>query len=281
MVFIKILKMLNKKIVWTVHNNMPHELINEKETKKIMKFMAKNSDRIHILCNETVNTNQYLKEWQSKIVYIPHGDYINCYDGKDINIYDKYNIPLTKKIILFAGQIKKYKNIELLIKAFIESKLEDNNYVLLICGKCNDEVYKEELKKITNDNIFFDFRFIADEEMGSYLNASEIIVAPYNKKSSLNSGTLWMCMSYSKTMALPLIGCVKDVKNYNDFLYTYDYSSEVEHYDALLKCLLKIKSDLNEDNNILKEKGQKAYDYITNNQTWELLKEKWIDLYKF
>ena len=280
-IFIKILKILNKKIVWTVHNNIPHETKNEKEVIKFMKFMAKNSKKIHILSKETLKNN-YLKEYKDKIIYIPHGDYIGNYNAENIDIYKKYNIQKNKKIMLFVGQIRKYKNIELLIKAFKDSKFEENDYVLLICGNCNDESYKEELiKKLSDSNICFDFNFIKDSEMESYLNTAKIIVAPYNKESSLNSGTLWMAMSYSKTMALPLIGCVKDIKNYNEFLYVYDYNNEKEHFNSLLNCLVQMKKDIEKDNNILEQKGKKAFEYIYNNQTWDKLKEKWINLYKF
>ena len=279
--FINILKLLNKKIIWTVHNNFPHEVKSKKDAIKFMKFMAKKSDKIHILCTKTLE-EKYLMEYQNKIVYIPHGDYIGNYEGKDIDIFKKYNISNNKKILLFVGQVRKYKNIELLIKAFKNSELEENEYVLLICGKCSDNLYKEELTKIANNvNIYFDFNFIKDNEIGSYLKKSEAIIVPYNKESSLNSGTLWMCMSYSKTMILPLIGCVKDIKNYKDILYTYDYKNEVEHYSALLECLKRIKQDVNKDKDILNKKGKEAYEFILKNQTWEILREKWIDLYKF
>ena len=280
-IFINILKLLNKKIIWTVHNNFPHEVKSKKDAIKFMKFMAKKSDKIHILCTKTLE-EKYLMEYQNKIVYIPHGDYIGNYEGKDIDIFKKYNISNNKKILLFVGQVRKYKNIELLIKAFKNSELEENEYVLLICGKCSDNLYKEELTKIANNvNIYFDFNFIKDNEIGSYLKKSEAIIVPYNKESYLNSGTLWMCMSYSKTMILPLIGCVKDIKNYKDILYTYDYKNEVEHYSALLECLKRIKQDVNKDKDILNKKGKEAYEFILKNQTWEILREKWIDLYKF
>lgn len=279
-VFIEFLKIKNKKIIWTVHNNVPHEIQRNKTIINFMRFMAKKSDKIHILCNETIN-NEYLQKYKDKIVYIPHGDYINNYEKSNVNIYERYKIGKDKKIMLFIGQVKKYKNIELLIKAFKDSKLEDSKFLLLICGKCNDKAYKEELEKLSNKNILFDFNFIKDEEMEAYLRSSQIVVAPYNKESSLNSGTLWMCMSYSKTMILPLIGCIKDIKNYDDFLYTYDYEDEKLHYDALLKCLLKVKLDINTEPNILDNKGIQAYEYIVKNQTWKIFREKWGNLYKF
>ena len=280
--FINILKVLNKKIVWTVHNNEPHETVNAEETIKFMKFMARKADRIHVLCNATIE-REFLKEYKEKIVYIPSGDYIGNYEESDLNIYERYNIKSDKKIILFIGQIRKYKNIELLINAFINSRLESNGYVLLICGKCNDAVYKKEIMTIGNKNIYFDFDFIKDEEIAAYLKSADILVSPYNKKSALNSGTLWMSMSYKKTMIIPLIGCVKDIKNYKDFLYVYDYKQNEKdsHYNALFNSMINIKKDITKNEDILKEKGEKAYNYIIKNQTWKLWRKEWIELYKF
>ncbi len=278
--FINVLKFLRKKIIRTVHNNIPHETANKELTINFMEFMAKKSDKIHILCKATLE-NDFLTPYNDKIVYIPHGDYIGNYPDSDIDIYNKYHISTDKKIALFIWQVRKYKNIELLIKAFEESKLEDNNFVLLICWPCNDYSYVWYLKKFWNKNIYFDFNFIKDSEMESYLRQSLIVVAPYNKISSLNSWTLWMALSYKKTMILPLIGCVKDIRNYEKFLYIYDYSKEEEHYGNLLQCLQKLKGDLLEDETVLKVKGEAWYQYIINNWSWKVQKENWINLYKF
>lgn len=278
--FIKILKLLNKKIIWTVHNNFPHEVKNKKDTINFMKFMAEKSDKIHVLCKETIN-NEYLEKYKTKIVYVPHGDYIDNYPESNIDIYERYNIDERKKIMLFIGQVRKYKNIELLIKAFCNSNIQEDGFVLLICGNCYDKIYEEELKNLSNENVFFDFNFIKDEEMEAYLRASQIIVAPYNKESSLNSGTLWMAMSYHKTMMLPLIGCVKDIENYNDILYTYDYKDEDEHYNSLLNCFRLLKLDVEKNEMALQEKGIRCYKYINEKQSWKENKEEWINLYKF
>ncbi len=275
-----LLKILNKKIIWTVHNNMPHECKAQKLTINFMNFMAKKADKIHILCKETIN-NEYLQKYKEKVIYIPHGDYIDNYEKADIDIYERYNISKEKKIMLFIGQVRKYKNIELLINAFRNSKIENNNYILLICGNCPDEQYKDEIKKISDSNIYFDFNFIKDEEIESYLEYSKILVAPYNKKSSLNSGTLWMAMSYRKTMMLPVIGCVKDIENYKDILYTYDYKDEDEHYNSLLDCFKRLQDDIENNDSTLNEKGEQCYKYIIEKQSWKANKEKWIDLYKF
>lgn len=278
--FIRILKLLNKKIIWTVHNNFPHEVKNKNGTINFMKFMAEKSDRIHILCKETIN-NEYLEKYKTKIVCVPHGDYIDNYLKSDIDIYERYNIDKSKKIMLFIGQVRKYKNIELLIKAFCNSNIQEDDFVLLICGNCYDKRYEEEIRNLSNENVFFDFNFIKDEEMEAYLKASQMIVAPYNKQSSLNSGTLWMAMSYHKTMMLPLIGCVKDIDNYKNILYVYDYKNEEEHYNSLLNCFKLLKTNVEKNETVLQERGKECYKYINEKQSWKANKEKWVNLYKF
>ncbi len=280
-IFIYILKFFKKKIVWTVHNNLPHELNEKVNIKKFIKFIAKKSDKIHIMCKETLN-NDYIKKYKEKIVLIPHGDYINNYGHLGIDIKQKYKIERNKKIILFSGMIRKYKNIELLLEAFEKSELEKSNFVLLICGLCSDENYKVELTNMKhNENIKMNFNFIRNEEMADYLEQCEILVAPYDKTSSLNSGTLIMAMSYKKSFICPLIGAVKDIEKYDEILYTYDYDKNEDHLEKLIETLKKVGQDVSMDNSVLKKKGKLAYEYIKNNQTWEIRKNDWINLYKF
>jgi glycosyltransferase involved in cell wall biosynthesis len=272
---INLLKIFRKKIVWTVHNNMPHNSKYVKLDYKMLKFMAKKADKIHILCEETSKL-LYLKKYNKKIYHICHGDYIGNYPKCDINIYDRYNISKDKKIILFIGMISRYKNIDILIESFLKSSLYNGDFILLICGMCKDEQYKNELKSSKYDNIIFDFNFVKDEEMSAYLNTCTLLVAPYDKTSSLNSGTLWMAMSYKKTMILPLIGCLKDF-DYNKYLYVYDYNNKQEHINNLINCLNKV----NDEKNIIIEKGKKCYNYMINKASWEKNKQKWIALYNF
>ena len=278
-IFIFILKIKHTQIIWTVHNRKPHEANYPKLISAFMNYLAFISDKIHILCSAT-KEEKFLKKYENKIFIAHHGDYIDNYKGKDIDIYERYNIPKEKKIMLFVGQIRKYKNIELLISTFKKSKIEDEDFVLLICGKCNSNEYKEELEKNTEneENIYIDFNFIKEDEMESYLKNSEIIVAPYNKESSLNSGTLWMSLSYGKTMLLPQIGGVADINSKNNFLYIYDYNNENEHSEKLLECFNKLKDDVKNDREILSKKGKLGFEYIKNNQTWEKVKEEWFDM---
>ena len=282
-VCIYVLKVLRKKIIWTVHNSVPHDLDDSKSIIGLMKFISRKADKIHIMCTDTLNNKYFnLKKYEKKIVLIPLGDYINNYGYSNVDIKDRYGIKKDEKIILFSGLVRKYKNIELLVEAFEKSGIEKSKFILLICGLCQNVSYKEELQKnIETRNVKFDFEFIKDDEMGDYLQQSDILVSPYNKESSLNSATLIMAMSYSKSFICPLIGTVKEIKDYNKMLYVYDYSDKREHLINLIKQFQKIEQDVKENEKILQEKGKLAYEYIQNNQTWEGNKQSWLKLYKF
>lgn len=271
--FIYILKLFNKKIVWTIHNNYSHSSSFLEMVYEMSVYMAKMSDRIHVLCQDTCNM-QYLNGYYNKIYHIYHGDYFDNYPKSNVDIYCRYNIDRNKKIILFLGLIRKYKNIDILIEAFNKSML-NKDFILLICGTCKDEL-KKELCRQNYENIVFDFSFIRDDEISAYLDACDLLVAPYDKINSLNSGTLWMAMSYKKTMVLPLIGCLKDF-DYDKYLYVYDYISKSEHIQNLINCFDKVYKE----RELLVEKGLMCYNYMYNVASWEKNKDKWISLFSF
>jgi len=269
-----ILKLFGKKIIWTVHNKTAHE--DSIYSKFLFFLMKEMSFKIHILCPATVQECN-LQKYEKKIIYVPHGDYFNCYPQSHFDIFKYYSIASHYKILFFMGRIKPYKNIELLIESFEKSDMPKNNWKLLICGsiEINYNYYKADIQKhiLNKENVIIDFNFIPDDKISSYLTQSNLLIAPYNKKSSLNSGALWLAFSYSKTMILPNIGCIRDLPNRDGFLYVYDYETAEEHLDNLVKTLNKVNSD----SEFLEEKGKKAYKVMEEN-SWENNREKWKNL---
>lgn len=280
LLFLFLAKALRKKIIWTIHNREPHDGIFYYE-KFLIILLVKKTDRIHILCKETLSI-PFLKGYEKKCILIPHGDYFNNFRGKGNDIHNQHKIPKNQKIILFTGAIRPYKNIELLINAFSQSQISKKNYSLLIRGLCKNELYQNELKKhIKNDvNIFIDFSFIPNEEMESYLNQSICLVAPYQKDSVLNSGTLWMAFSYAKTIIIPSIGSVKDIPNNESMLYLYSYSNKTDHQENLCNIFKKISHDMELNPSILQQKGIAGYKLMQEN-SWNNNKKKWEDLFLF
>ncbi|PBC73334.1 glycosyltransferase [Fibrobacter intestinalis] len=267
-----------KKIVWTLHNKIPHEgrcLYSQIVIFLLLRF----SWKIHILCKESYKLS-FLKGFETKCVLIPHGDYFGDFKSNGLNLHDKYKLHINSKIILFTGAIKPYKNIELLISAFNSSSLAKYGFTLLIRGNCLNNEYSNRIKNLSEKKecVIFDPTFIPTNEMYDYLDQSICLVAPYNNKSTLNSGTLWMALSYKKTIIIPEIGSIKDIPEFNSILYTYTYQTEDEHEKRLKEVFIRLKEDIFKSADCLLKKGGSGFKYMEKN-SWEKQKENWINLF--
>jgi glycosyltransferase involved in cell wall biosynthesis len=162
------------------------------------------------------------------------------------------NIPL----ILFFGQIKKAKGVDILLEAISKSK---TNYKVIIAGKLRNEIWDKYQSIINKNNIqervIPIIRHISDEERDVLFTMSKCIVLPY--RWIYQSGVLLMTMSFPMTIIAsnlpPNADLISD--NKNGLLFTP------------------------EDSNALAEK----IDSIVNNPTLanELQKQAFIDVQKF
>lgn len=275
-----ITKISRRKIVWTVHNKQAHENSVRWQERMLWHLLAKISDRIHILCEATRQLT-LLESHADKIYTVPHGDYFNCYKAKQIDIDSRHGITKGRKVLLFLGQIRPYKNIEILINAFKAAGIAQQGFTLLICGKTYSPSYKKAIEILASSasDVIYSSEFVPDDEMGDYLVRSSALVAPYSTASSLNSGTLWMACSQGRTMILPEIGCVQDLSDRN-FLYTYTYADEHEHLSQLTEAFKRVASDVDQEPSILYTKGEIGQ-RIMHNRSWDNNAKRWQALFVF
>lgn len=279
-IIIYILKILRKKIVWTIHNKLPHDSNNEKLCKKFMYKLYNLSDLIIIHCNDTINELNFIqknKEINKKIIKINHPNYIGLYNNK-LNLKKIYNIKENDIVFLFIGQIKPYKNIEIIIE--VAKRIKYDNVKFIIAGKCNDELYKKNLLVNIEDksNIIPIFRFIKNEEIGDIVSMADSIFLPYDTKSSLNSGTVILACSLGKTVLCPDIGTIKQINSYEN-LYSYNYENECDHINKVVKII----SDIVESNNaknILKEKGMNLFKIMNEQYNLDKISREYDNAYK-
>ncbi len=96
---------------------------------------------------------------------------------KKNNFNKKYNLPLNKKIIFFAGRFVERKNPIILFKSFVESKVsEDWILVMAGAGKQKSEI-SEEIKSNNIRNVFL-LDFQSQQSLINFFIFSEILVLP-------------------------------------------------------------------------------------------------------
>ena len=280
-IVLRLLKIFRKKVIYTMHNKQPHDLKHNKYAVKLMKKLCLQAVAIVGLCPDTLEVVQQIAPRAcSKVVIIPHYNYLFHYSISDArNLKARFNFTSENLVVLFVGLLRPYKNIKLLIK--IVNELKNEKIRLLIAGEPFNGEYCDELLRCAqgNPNIVFDFRYVPDDEIVSYYNTADLVVLPYHKESSLNSGVVYLSFSLKKTVICPDIGSINMIPD-KRFVYSYHYDTDAEHEDALSKVFMKAVSDFETNPDILRQKGEAAYKYVSEEHSMEIVEQKYAELYK-
>ncbi len=208
-IFPLIFKLLGYKIIYTVHDIVPHDR-DTAFNRMVFKIIYKINWKL-IVHTEFIKT-RLSREFgieEKKIGLIHHG----VYDIKDKNlILDKQDAKIKLGInpdtllILFFGYITRYKGLDLLLEAFASINAASNVH-LIIAGRVYDN-YKQALDelqiKYKANNIQFIIRRIEEEELPVLFGAADLTALPYREASQ--SGVLFMSYAYGVPVIAPDIG---------------------------------------------------------------------------
>jgi len=239
-IFINLIKIIGKKIVWTVHNLEAHEskfphlqkALDDFLYKKVDGFISLNQPGLDIIKSKANKNNS------QRFVHIFHPHYKEYY----INTVNRQfarkilNVSPDKFVFLFLGQIRAYKNVIGLVKAYKEIK--NSKVLLLIAGKVHEDI-KIELNNVLNscDNILFVNSFIKNEDLQFYFNCADVVVTPYNK--IFNSGSAFLNLSFNKKTLAPNLWALAELKQVVGAQWIKTYQGELSTED-LENCMKEI-----------------------------------------
>ena len=126
---------------------------------------------------------------------IPHGNYIPFITP--VKEKSSSKAPLR---LLFFGQIKRVKGLDVLLQAVAKVKQQGHAIHLTIGGKAwksDLDEYRELITTLSIDDIVTtDFRYIPDEEVVNFYENADLVVLPY--REIYQSGVLLLSLSYGK-----------------------------------------------------------------------------------
>jgi len=137
-------------------------------------------------------------------------------------------IKLKKPIILFFGQIKKAKGLDILIDAISQCKTDVH---LIIAGKLRNENWEKYSIQISSknlgDKIIPIIRHITDEERDVLFAISKCVVLPY--REIYQSGVLLMAMSFPVPVIASGLGPNRELinDNINGLLFETENASDL------------------------------------------------------
>ncbi len=207
----------------------------------------------------------------SKVKIINHGGFISLtseVSKEEARI--KLSLDQDKKYVLFFGQIKQVKGLDILIKAF--GYCEINDCELIIAGKpWKDDFnkYDELLEKVgVKTNVNKIIRFIEDEERDLLFKAVDLLVLPY--REIYQSGVLLMAMSYGLPVLCSDLPANKEVINQdNGILF------RTEDEKDLAQKIMLIFNDSNK--NMLISIGKKAKETIEIHYDWANITKAYLE----
>lgn len=177
------------KMVVTIHD-LTHMKLKEFLPNRFAYFYAKSMVWIAIkkskmIFTDSENTKKDIlhyfnvKPEKINVIYCGVGSEFAKKEETIKYLYEKFNIPTDKKILLYVGNLKPHKNLEGLLKAF--SLFEDKEkYRLLLVGKAFEKynVLEDKEKELNIKDYVIHTGIVTQTELVDLYNLADLFVFP-------------------------------------------------------------------------------------------------------
>lgn len=191
-----------KFMMWIAIKKANKVITDSENTKKdILKFFKVNPDKI-------------------EVIYLGVGEEFVKKDKKDIEyLYNKFNIPRDKKLLMYVGNLKPHKNLERLLEAYSKINNKEETCLLLV-GKAFEKynVLEDKEKGLNIDKQVIHTGIVTQEELVDLYNLTDLFIFPSLYEGfglpvleALACGTKVIC---SNSSSIPEVG--GDVVEYFD-----------------------------------------------------------------
>lgn len=227
---LKLAKRLGLHIISIVHDI---ESLSKEDQQTLKHKIYNLSD--HLIVHNNLSYKSLIAEIsednKAKISIIPHGNYTDFVLPNECpEVAEGLGIHFQpgKKYLLFFGQIKPVKGLDILLKAMADLP---EDFVLVIAGRPHRDDFGKYQSIITNLNlqnkVIPIIRFISDEERDFLFKKCDALVLPYRK--IFQSGVLLMALSYGLPIVASDLDANKEIimQNQNGCLFPDGNSKEL------------------------------------------------------
>ena len=153
------------------------------------------------------------KKHPKRVELCPHPLYDNFGEIVDkAEARRQLGLPETGKILLFFGFIRDYKGLDLLLRAYADARLQNEQVHLVVAGEFynNSEKYYALEKELgLKQPVIWRTEFIPDEQVRVYFSAADLIVQPY--KTATQSGVTQIAYHFRKPMLVTNVGGLAEI----------------------------------------------------------------------
>ncbi|MCF6290872.1 MAG: glycosyltransferase [Desulfobacterales bacterium] len=115
-----------------------------------------------------------------------------------------------RKVLLFFGLIRKYKGLRFLLDAMTELPAEEGYHLLIVGEFYEDRAEYRQAVELLQDRgqLTLVDRYVANEEIGNYFRAADILAAPYATASQ--SGVIQMAYGFQVPVLASRVGGISE-----------------------------------------------------------------------
>lgn len=251
--FLIVLKILRFKLVWTLHETLPHDKQFHNDLF-IRRIVSRFSDTQIFHSPAALDEARQLKFNTNNARIIPHGNYHATYTNliSKEKARAKFKFQKNDFVFLFFGMIKSYKGVDKLLETFGEILQENKRAHLIIAGDVTNKQFANTIRtynKKYKSNIKLYLHHIKDSEVQYFFNAADVVILPFNKNTT--SGTAILALSFGKPIIAPLLGNIIDFPHKVGLFYNPNDKNGLK---SSMKRAISNK-------NILQKMGQSAKTY--------------------
>ncbi len=198
------------KMVSVVHNIVPHE---HRIGDKMFATYFCNSVDGFVAMSDSVLNDLTLFDSVKPRVFCRHPLYDNF--GKQVDREEalaELGLDTNNRYMLFFGLIRDYKGLDIMLKAYADSRLRKMGVKLIVAGEFynNAEKYFELEKELgLEGEVIWHREFVPDSKVRYYFGAADIIVQPY--KSATQSGVTQIAYHFEKPMIVTNVGGLAEI----------------------------------------------------------------------
>lgn len=249
-----IARLLNKKIkiLAITDNVIPHEkrigdtLFTRYFVKSCDAFLSLSAS---VLDDLSKFTNTTYKKFIPHPIYNVFGDKIpkaKALENLGLNSEDKH--------LLFFGFVRKYKGLDLMLKAMGDSRIKAMGIKLIIAGEFYDD--KTEYTDLIADlgiakNIIMKSDFIPANKVKDYFCSADMITQTY--RTATQSGVTQIAYSFDRPMLVTDVGGLAEIVLHNKVGYVTS-QNPTEIADAIIDFYTNNKEEEFSDNTSLEKK---------------------------
>lgn len=196
---------LGCRIVWTVHNSVPHGTRYPRLHLFLKSILARLASRVVFHhADGMAHFHPLLPLNRAKASVVPHGDYRDQYGAAPTKAAarEALQLPPDAHVALFFGLINPYKGVEDLLTAWRAGSMPAD-CLLIIAGKVLDLDLSARLQDLAqaDPRIRLHLDFIPDAQVSTWLAAADAMVFPFRKIQT--SGSLVLAQSYGLPVLVP------------------------------------------------------------------------------